>query len=103
MSSQKLTMEMNHALDLMVEGFQMRFDLWKYEVLFSWRWWFGLTLFFLMWGIWIAFRKRESTHRLLYAGMFVMLVSIGFDYWLEPKSMELSLSCFTICSNIYTI
>lgn len=54
-------------------------DLWQQEVVFSWRWWFGVTLTILTWCFWIKFHKKESRYRLLLAGFFVMTTSIILD------------------------
>jgi hypothetical protein len=48
-------------------------------VLFSWRWWVVLSFIVVPWGLWIIFRKKESTHRLLFAGIFIMYVSSFMD------------------------
>jgi hypothetical protein len=54
-------------------------DLWQQEVVFSWRWWFGVSLTILAWFIWIKYHKKESRYRLLVAGFFVTTVSISLD------------------------
>ena len=52
---------------------------WKHEVLFTWEWWLGITLTFIPWIVWIVFREKKSTSRLLYAGTFVALISLTLD------------------------
>ncbi|MBM6618652.1 CBO0543 family protein [Bacillus suaedaesalsae] len=54
-------------------------DLWQHEVVFSWRWWFGVTISILTWLFWIKFHNKESRYRLLLAGFFVMTVSVTLD------------------------
>jgi len=54
-------------------------DIWKNEILFTWRWWLLVILTILFWGIWILVRKKESTDRLLYAGLFMSLISSHLD------------------------
>jgi hypothetical protein len=61
------------------EAYTHRSVAWKDEVLFTWQWWVGVTLTIICWIIWIVFRKRESTDRLLYSGIFVALVSVTLD------------------------
>jgi hypothetical protein len=50
----------------------------KYE-LFSWRWWLQIVLFVGPWILWVKFRKKESSDRLLYAGFSVMISSAVLD------------------------
>jgi hypothetical protein len=54
-------------------------DIWTSHILFSGLWWLGVALTILPWIIWIIFRKKESTHRLLYVGTYVMVVSLALD------------------------
>jgi hypothetical protein len=60
-------------------AFDHRMLAWKNEVLFTWEWWLGVALTIIPWIIWFFYRKRESTDRLLYAGLFVSLVSFAID------------------------
>ncbi|MBC9786642.1 hypothetical protein H1S01_19550 [Heliobacterium chlorum] len=53
--------------------------LWKENVFLTSRWWITVALLILPWIIWLTFRKRESTHRLLYAGFWVYLISSILD------------------------
>jgi len=55
------------------------FNFWKSDILFTWRWWIAVALIVLPWIIWIFFRKKESTNRLLYVAFFVMIVSSALD------------------------
>ncbi|SDC69301.1 MULTISPECIES: CBO0543 family protein [unclassified Candidatus Frackibacter] len=63
------------------------YDLWYDEILFSWRWWLTLILATIPWIIWIKFRKKESTDRLLYVALFV----IGISSWLDFLGLQLGL------------
>jgi len=58
---------------------QQVIEVWYAEVLFSWRWWFGLILTILVWLIWFKFHRKESRYRLLTAGFFVMTLSVSLD------------------------
>ena len=42
-----------------------KLHIWLDYTLFSWRWWLGVALILLLIGLWIKFRKKESTDRLL--------------------------------------
>lgn len=55
------------------------YHFWLNNILFTWRWWFVLFQTVLPWILWILFRKKESTDRLLYAGFFVMILSSALD------------------------
>ena len=48
-------------------------------VLFTWRWWLLLALAICPWLLWLVLRKKESTDRLLYAGLFVGLIGSSLD------------------------
>ncbi len=56
-----------------------KLQIWMDYTLFSWRWWLGVFLILLLVGFWIKFRKKESTDRLLYAGLFVAILSSFLD------------------------
>ena len=55
------------------------YNLWVDNVLFNWRWFFGIALIFVPWIVWFLIRKKECTDRLLYAGFSVMLMSSFLD------------------------
>ncbi|MFC0471752.1 hypothetical protein ACFFHM_14920 [Halalkalibacter kiskunsagensis] len=46
-----------------------KLDVWFEHVLFSGLWWFGLALSIVPWIFWWRWRKRESSDRLLFAGL----------------------------------
>ncbi len=58
---------------------QQVIDLWLNEVVFTWRWWFGLITTILTWLFWIKYHKKESRYRLMTAGLFVMTLSAALD------------------------
>lgn len=67
------------------------FNLWKTETVFSWRWWIAAGIMILPWVLWIIVRKRESTHRLLFTGAIIALLSTILDmtgivlgFWYYP-------------------
>ncbi|MDR7000676.1 CBO0543 family protein [Neobacillus niacini] len=70
---------MNKGLELIHQGFKIRNDIWQEEILFSWRWWIGFGLVIFCWGSWMIFRKKNSSDRLFYPGLFVMVISIALD------------------------
>jgi len=55
------------------------YDLWRTNVLFTWRWWIAVSLIVLPWTIWLFIREKESTHRLLFVAFFVMVFSSALD------------------------
>lgn len=61
------------------QTFNIRLVIWKDEVLFSWQWWLGVVLTIIPWILWFMFRNKQSTDRLLYAGIFVALASTTLD------------------------
>lgn len=87
----------NQANDLFKKLHELHVDfyhLWRDDVLFSWRWWFALSLIIVPWMIWFIIRKKESTDRLLYAGLISMLLSsfldvigIAMGLWTYPANV----------------
>lgn len=75
----KVHYDMHKGLDLINQGYLIRSQVWREEIVFSWRWWFGVALTLVSWGIWIIFRKRTSSDRLMFSGLFVMVVSVSLD------------------------
>lgn len=71
--------EMNKGLELIHQGYQIKYDIWQDQVLFTWRWWLGCGLVILCWVGWSFFRKKRSSDRLFYAGLFVMTISVSLD------------------------
>ncbi len=75
------------ALD---DSFQILFrevsHYWLNNVFLTWRWWLVVILTIVPWILWVLFRKKDSTYRLLSAGLFVALITSHFDkygYWLS--------------------
>jgi hypothetical protein len=60
-------------------AFDHRIYAWREEVLFTWEWWLGIILTIIPWVLWFIFRKKDSSDRLLYAGIFVALFSLTLD------------------------
>jgi len=54
-------------------------DNWLKYTFLTWQWWLGLSLAIMPWVVWLIFRKKESTDRLLFAGLFVVIISSWFD------------------------
>lgn len=54
-------------------------EIWQEYVLFSPTWYLGIALSIIPWLLWYKYRKKTSTNRLLYAGFFVMTVSLVLD------------------------
>src|SRR5665648_419373 len=49
--------------------------LWLTTSVFTWRWWLTVCFAIVPWIVWLVVRKRESTARLMFAGVTVMAVS----------------------------
>jgi hypothetical protein len=52
---------------------------WVSHIFLSWRWWLCTVLVVALWFLWIIFRKKKSTNRLLFAGSIVMSISCILD------------------------
>jgi len=53
--------------------------LYMDNVFLTWRWWLCFLLTIIPWVLWIIFRKKESTARLLFAGFIVIIISMLLD------------------------
>ncbi|WP_282139796.1 CBO0543 family protein [Cytobacillus oceanisediminis] len=49
------------------------------EFITTWQWWIGLALFIIPWLVWIKYRKKDSTGRLLLAGLLIIILSLTID------------------------
>jgi hypothetical protein len=49
------------------------------EFISTWQWWFGIALFIVPWMLWYKFKKKDSTGRLLLAGILTILLSLTID------------------------
>ncbi len=61
---------------------------WFQNSLFTWRWWFEVIFSIVIWGLWIYFRDKKSTSRLLAVSFFAMIfayitdtIGISFNLW----------------------
>ena len=70
------------------------YKLWLDHILFTWRWWLAVSLIVLPWSLWFFIKKKESTDRLLYAALFVMIfssymdmVGIALNLWSYPVNV----------------
>ncbi|MDT8863066.1 hypothetical protein N0O92_23215 [Alkalihalobacillus sp. MEB130] len=56
-----------------------KIQIWLEHSLFTWQWWFGVIVLLLSIFLWLKFRKKPSTDRLLYSGFFVMISASILD------------------------
>ncbi|RBP88729.1 hypothetical protein DFO70_11353 [Cytobacillus firmus] len=54
-------------------------DILKNDFITTWQWWFGLALFIIPWLVWFKYRKKDSTGRLLLAGLLSIILSLTID------------------------
>jgi len=72
--------ESGKIYELFREAHQQFFAFWyKHDFLHA-EWWFGVFILGAPWVFWIWYRQKESTMRLLHAGMFMMWISFFLDY-----------------------
>ncbi|WP_332628437.1 CBO0543 family protein [Halalkalibacter flavus] len=56
-----------------------KIQIWLEHSLFTWQWWFGVIVLLLSILIWLKFRNKNSTDRLLYSGFFVVICASILD------------------------
>ncbi|MGG3805647.1 CBO0543 family protein [Metabacillus fastidiosus] len=71
--------QVDKATQKIVEGNQIVTDTIMNTFLFTWQWWISLAMLIVPWIIWGIFRKRESSNRLLYTGLIIMVLSAILD------------------------
>ncbi|WP_209121281.1 CBO0543 family protein [Alkalihalobacillus sp. BA299] len=71
---------LNGIIELMNDAQKLKFDIWKEHVIFTVHWWIGVILTIVPWIIWIIFRNKESSDRLLFVSFFLMIVSTYLDF-----------------------
>lgn len=54
--------------------------IWVDRQFLSWRWWVSLALQVLPWLVWAWVRPKASTHRLLYLGSVLVIISCYLDF-----------------------
>ncbi|MDP4088612.1 MAG: CBO0543 family protein [Bacillota bacterium] len=62
-----------------VQLIYQKIDFWSKNVVFSDLWWTGVVLTIVPWILWYMYRRRESTDRLIYAGLLTMAISLVLD------------------------
>ncbi|MCR2803564.1 CBO0543 family protein [Paenibacillus soyae] len=71
--------KVSEANEQIVEANGIVADVIMNAFLFTWQWWLGVALIVVPWFIWFVIRDRQSTGRLLSAGLFVMIFSAVLD------------------------
>ncbi|HYE11506.1 MAG TPA: CBO0543 family protein, partial [Patescibacteria group bacterium] len=61
---------------------------WLQNSLFTWRWWLGVIISIVPWVLWMHYRDKKSTSRLLLVGFFSMIIAFivntvgtSFNLW----------------------
>jgi hypothetical protein len=79
-------MDWQSVMDWLTKNFEAhkamsdQYDVfWAQHVVFTWRWWLKLGMLILPWVFWLLIHRKDSTHRLLYAGVFVIAFSVILD------------------------
>lgn len=57
------------------------FDYWLKNTLFHWDFWLSVVFSILPWTVWIKYRKKDSTQRLLFVGFFALIFSCWMDFF----------------------
>jgi hypothetical protein len=70
---------LDKVYELVADANSMLFQVWKAQILFSWRWWFEIVLTLIPWILWIKYRDKTQTIRLLFVGLLVGLITNTLD------------------------
>ena len=72
--------KISQAADLIKKAHEQMYQIWLSDILFTWRWWLGTALSIIPWVIWVKYRKKDSTYRLLLAGAFTIIATSLLDF-----------------------
>ncbi|HEY5588510.1 MAG TPA: CBO0543 family protein [Candidatus Paceibacterota bacterium] len=73
--SDGITKRAGYLLDLSQKANTEYIRFWINNIFLTWRWWLCVVLVVISWSLWFIFHKKESTYRLLLAGVVVMIIS----------------------------
>ena len=80
LQSEEKLKEVNELYQLVIKANEEYFQFWLKNTLFHWDFWTALIIFTIIPIVfWLKFRKKESTGRLLFVGMFVLIISSWLD------------------------
>ncbi|WP_202081537.1 CBO0543 family protein [Caldalkalibacillus salinus] len=63
----------------MVQHSREVYDFWVNNILWTWQWWVGVCLTVIPWVVWLLLRKKDSTHRVLFAVTVVAFIAVCID------------------------
>jgi hypothetical protein len=73
-------LEQLYRINTQLDKYSVEFrTLWINNIFLTWRWWLCILLTVLSWSLWIKFRKKQSSSRLLFAGFFVIIIAMLLD------------------------
>lgn len=71
--------KIDESSNMLIRAYQNKIEVWQELILFSWQWWFGVLLSLIIILFWLKIRKKESTDRVLYAGIIVASIATFLD------------------------
>lgn len=81
LQSEKKLKEVGEFYSEIAKTNQDYLNYWLNNTLFHWDFWLSLIMFTIVPIVfWIKIRKKESSNRLLFSGMFVFIISSWFDF-----------------------
>lgn len=80
--------EISKSYELLHQNNIQMYHIWLKYVLYTWQWWLQVALTIVPWIVWFIFRKKGSTDRLMYSGLFIIIssylldiVGVAFGLW----------------------
>lgn len=70
---------LNEVYELVRQSNELLIETWYSQILFSWRWYLETILTFIPWIIWIKYRDRKQSIRLLFTGLIVAITTNALD------------------------
>ena len=79
------------ASDMVHQANVIVYHVWLKTIFLTWEWWILLAVGIIPWITWTAWRPKERTNHLLFAGIFVMVscysmddIGLGLGLWSYP-------------------
>lgn len=79
---------LKHIYEMVAENNKDIFDIWKTQIVFTWRWWLGALLTIVPWVVWMKIKDNKQLVHLLFVGLIVALITdlldilgLCFGFW----------------------
>lgn len=79
MDKEEVIILIDNNVNAIEQLISQKVDIWIEHIVFTPLWWLGVGLSIIPWVLWFIYRKKDSTARLLYVGLYVMVIALVLD------------------------